>query len=67
MASQFDPRERGLEHLRKLEATNAPNAQVLRTSQTLQAAAEIPKYQPNMKEPAPRMQSLFNCLQARFG
>jgi hypothetical protein len=63
MASQYDPR--------LLQATpvcsNAPDAHTLRTSQTLQAKAEIPQYVKDAHEPAPRMQALFSGLQARYG
>ena len=63
MASQYDPREQRAQPT----CTNAPDAQTLRTSQTLQAKAEIPRYTPNTTEKAPRMQALFSGLQARFG
>ncbi|MDR6263847.1 MULTISPECIES: hypothetical protein [Rhodobacterales] len=63
MASQFDPRKSAP----KTPCTNAPDPHVLRTSQTLKIKAEIPQYHPNSKEPAPRMLSLFNVLQARYG
>ncbi len=60
MASQYDPRE-------QRDCQNAPNAQTLRTSQTLKMKAEIPQYVVKSTEPAPRMQSLFTGLQARYG
>lgn len=63
MASQYDPR--------LTQATpacsNAPDTQTLRTSQTLQAKAEIPQYVTDAREPAPRMQAVFSGLQARYG
>lgn len=63
MASQHDPRDIAPE----TSCTNAPDPHSLRTSQTLNIKAEIPQYQPNTKEKAPRMMSLFNILQARYG
>ena len=60
MASQYDPRE-------QRDCPNAPDAKTLRTSQTLQAKAEIPQYVANASELAPRMQAVFTGLQARFG
>lgn len=63
MASRFDPRETAP----KAPCTNAPDPNILRTSQTMRIKAEIPQYQPNSKEKAPRMLSLFNVLQARYG
>lgn len=60
MATQFDPRD-------AQPCPNAPNSQTLRTSQTLQAKAEIPRYVHNSPEKAPRMQALFSGLQARYG
>ena len=66
MASQYDPRETAPDHT----CPNAPDPHVLRTSQTLQAKAEIPPYVPKSKEPAPRlrkMQAVFTGLQARYG
>ncbi len=60
MASQYDPRE-------QRECPNAPDAQTLRTSQTLQSKAEIPQYVAKSTEPAPRMQFLISGLQARYG
>jgi hypothetical protein len=63
MASQYDPRI----PRERTPCSNAPEAQTLRTSQTLQAKAEIPQYAKNTQEPAPRMQALFTGLQARYG
>ena len=66
MASQYDPRKNAPEHM----CPNAPDPHVLRTSQTLQAKAEIPQYVPKSSEPAPRlhkMQTVFTGLQARYG
>ena len=63
MASQFDPREQRASS----KCSNAPDAQTLRTSQTLQAKAEIPQYIKDSVEPAPRLQAVFSGIQARFG
>lgn len=63
MASQFDPRE---QHP-STQCSNAPEAQTLRTSQTLEAKAEIPRYIKDSVEPAPRLQAVFSGIQARFG
>lgn len=63
MASQYDPR------LNRATQTssNAPDAQTIRTSQTLQAKAEIPQYVKPTADPAPRMRALMSGLQARYG
>jgi hypothetical protein len=63
MASQYDPRI----PRETPPCSNAPESQTLRTSQTLQAKAEIPQYVKNTREAAPRMQALFTGLQARYG
>lgn len=63
MASQYDPRLQRA----KPACTNAPDAQTLRTSQTLKAKAEIPSYVNNARDPAPRMRTLMSGLQARYG
>lgn len=63
MASQYDP----LIYRVKPTCSNAPTTQTLRTSQTLQAKAEIPQYVKSTTEPAPRMRVLMSGLQTRYG
>lgn len=63
MASQYDPRL----YRATPACSNAPDTQTLRTSQTLQAKAEIPQYVKANAEPAPRMRTLMSGLQSRYG
>lgn len=63
MTSQYDPPL----YRATPVCSNAPDAQDLRTSQTLQAKAEIPQYVKSKAEPAPRMRTLMTGLQSRYG
>lgn len=67
MASRFHPTENPRKQTRQDTCTNAPDPHILRTSQTLQAKAEIPAAGSDSEDPSPRKRRLYNVLQARYG
>ncbi|WP_069298893.1 hypothetical protein [Neptunicoccus sediminis] len=67
MASRFHPTENPRQQSRQDTCTNAPDPHILRTSQTLQAKAEIPAARPDSEDAAPRKRRLYTVLQDRYG
>ncbi|GGA15033.1 hypothetical protein [Neptunicoccus cionae] len=67
MASRYHATENPRETTPEQTCSNAPDPHVLRTSQTLQAKAEVPPRHADSREAAPRLVALFHVLQARYG